>query len=303
MPASPLPENVLAVRARLGEGPVWDDHRQVLHWVDIYNRRVHTFDPATGQDDVIEVAALVSGLFIVDGQHLVLAQENGLSTLDLATAQTTPLVSIEADQPDNRLNDVRCDRQGRLWVGTMNNHDQPAANLYRYDLDGSLHVMETGLSISNGLGWSPDQTTFYLTDSPRQVIDAYTFDVASGQVSNRRTHVDLTHESFYPDGLTIDAEGCLWSAMWNGWCVIRFDPQGQEMMRVPLPVPLVTSCTFGGPHLTDLFITTASAGLSQAELGKSVAAGDLFCLSTDVKGLPSDRYALASSGSRTQLPE
>ena len=293
MPSLPTPENVLAVRARLGEGPVWDDRRQVLHWVDIYNRRVHTFDPATGQDDFIEVAALVSGLFIVDGRHLVLAQENGLSTLDLETAQTTPLVSIEADQPDNRLNDVRCDHQGRLWVGTMNNHDQPAANLYRYDLDGSLHVIETGLSISNGLGWSPDQKTFYLTDSPRQVIYAYNFDVASGQVSNRHSHVDLTHESFYPDGLTIDAEGCLWVAMWNGWCVIRFDPQGQEMMRVPLPVPLVTSCTFGGPSLTDLFITTASAGLSQTELGKSVAAGDLFCLSTDVKGLPSDRYALA----------
>ena len=292
MPSPLIPENVLAVRARLGEGPVWDDRRQVLHWVDIYNRRVHTFDPETRQDSFVEIASLVSGLFIVDGRHLVLAQENGLSTLDLETEQTNPLVAIEANQPDNRLNDVRCDRQGRLWVGTMNNHEKPAANLYRYDLDGSLHVMETGLSISNGLGWSPDQKTFYLTDSPRQVIYAYTFDAESGQVSNRHTQVDLTHESFYPDGLTIDAEGCIWVAMWNGWCVIRFDPQGQEMMRVPLPVSLVTSCTFGGPNLTDLFITTASAGLSQAELGQSVAAGDLFRLSTDVTGLPSDRYVL-----------
>ena len=295
MPSPLIPENVLAVRARLGEGPVWDDRRQVLHWVDIYNRRVHTFDPETRQDSFVEIASLVSGLFIVDGRHLVLAQENGLSTLDLETEQTNPLVAIEANQPDNRLNDVRCDRQGRLWVGTMNNHEKPAANLYRYDLDGSLHVMETGLSISNGLGWSPDQKTFYLTDSPRQIIYAYTFEAESGQVSNCHTHVDLTHESFYPDGRSIDAEGCIWVAMWNGGCVIRFDPQGKEMMRVPLPVPLVTSCTFGGPNLTDLFITTASAGLSQTELGQSVVAGDLFCLSTNVKGLPSDRYALVSS--------
>lgn len=278
------PENVLAVRARLGEGPLWNAERQVLHWVDIYNRRVHTFDPVSGKDTYIEVDTVVSGLFLEDEKHLILAQESGLTRLDLHNQTTTPLIKIEADRPNNRLNDVRVDYRGRRWVGTMNNDGKPYANLYRYDPDGSLHLMETNLSISNGLGWSPDQKIFYLTDSPQQVIYAYDFDMDAGTISDRRPLITLTGESFYPDGLTIDAEGCLWSAMWNGWCVIRFDPQGQEMRRVPLPVPLVTSCAFGGENLTDLFITTASAGLSQSELKQSFEAGDLFRLRTDVKG-------------------
>ncbi|MEM1251452.1 MAG: SMP-30/gluconolactonase/LRE family protein [Cyanobacteria bacterium P01_H01_bin.21] len=278
------PENILAIRARLGEGPIWNVDRQVLHWVDIYNRRVHTFDPVSGEDTYIEVDTVVSGLFLEDEMHLILAQENRLTRLNLQTRTTTPLVEIEVDRPNNRLNDVRADFQGRRWVGTMNNDGRPEANLYRYDPDGSLYLMETNLSISNGLGWSPDQKVFYLTDSPQQVIYAYDFNAIDGTICNRRPLITLTGESFYPDGLTIDAEGCLWSAMWNGWCVIRFDPQGQEMMRVPLPVPLVTSCTFGGENLTDLFITTASAGLSQSELKQSFEAGDLFCLRTDIKG-------------------
>ncbi|MEL6222661.1 MAG: SMP-30/gluconolactonase/LRE family protein [Cyanobacteria bacterium J06627_8] len=282
------PNNVLSARARLGEGPIWNMSRHVLHWVDIYNRRVHTFDPVSGKDTFIEVDTVVSGLFLEDDDHLILAQENGLTRLNLPSKTTEPVIAVEADRPNNRLNDVKADCHGRRWVGTMNNDEQPYANLYRCDPDDSLHLMETNLSISNGLGWSPDQKTFYLTDSPRQTIYAYDFDSEAGTICDRRPLVVLTGESFYPDGLTIDADGCIWSAMWNGWCVIRFDPEGQEMLRVPLPVPLVTSCTFGGDQLTDLFITTASAGLSQAELKKSFEAGDLFCLHTDIKGQPSN---------------
>jgi len=289
MPVEPTVQNVLSVRARLGEGPLWDAERQVLHWVDIYNRRVHTFDPATAADTFIELDTLVSGVFLGDCGHLILAQEHGLGQLNLTTKQVTPIVAIESDRPDNRLNDGRCDGQGRFWIGTMNNDEQPLANLYRYDRDGTLQQMETGLSVSNGLGWSPDGSRFYLTDTPRQIIYAYRFEAERGTISDRRPFIDLTHESFYPDGLTVDAAGCLWVAMWNGSCVIRFDPQGREMQRIPLPVPLVTACTFGGLHLTDLYITTASAGMSQAELKQYYQAGDLFCLSTDIQGLPSDR--------------
>ena len=287
------PQNVLAVRARLGEGPIWDDQRHVLHWVDIYNRRVHTFNPHTQEDTYTEVDTVVSGVFIVDGRHLVLAQENGLSVLDLATQKMTRLISIEGDKPDNRLNDVKCDRQGRLWIGTMNHDEQPEANLYRYDPDGTLQLMETGLSISNGLGWSPDQTTFYLTDTPCKTIYSYAFDAKTGQICDRRPFIQLTHEPFYPDGLAIDTEGCIWSAMWNGGCVIRFDPEGNEIGRVSLPVPLVTSCAFGGPDLADLYITTASAGMSQTELKQNYEAGDLFCLRTTTQGMMGDRWSFA----------
>ncbi|MEM7650021.1 MAG: SMP-30/gluconolactonase/LRE family protein [Cyanobacteria bacterium P01_A01_bin.70] len=291
MPFTPAPQNVSAVRARLGEGPIWDAQRQVLHWVDIYNRRVHTFDPATATDTLIEVDTVVSGLFLTAENSLILAQENGLGQLDLNTQQVTPLVEIEADLPNNRLNDGRCDSRGRLWIGTMNNDEQPQANLYRYDPRQGLQRMETALSISNGLGWSPDQQTFYLTDTPRKTIYAYRFEVENGTLSDRQPLIKLEQEPFYPDGLTIDAEGCIWSAMWNGGCVIRFDADGHEIRRVNLPVPLVTSCTFGGPELTDLYITTASAGMSQAELKQYYQAGDLFCVPTNVQGLPSDRYS------------
>jgi sugar lactone lactonase YvrE len=149
--------------------------------------------------------------------------------------------------------------------------------------------METGLSISNGLGWSPDNKTFYLTDSPIQTIFAYDFDLATGDIANRRVFADLTQESFYPDGLSIDVEGCLWVAMWDGWCIVRFDPEGQEMTRVPMPVQRPTSCTFGGQNLKSLYITTARTGLEDTALQKAPEAGDLFCLETKVAGLPTYR--------------
>ncbi|MEO1349784.1 MAG: SMP-30/gluconolactonase/LRE family protein [Cyanobacteria bacterium J06635_15] len=290
---SPAPiKNMLHARARLGEGPIWDDQQQRLFWVDIYNHRLHKFDLATHQDTFWEFEDLVTGLALIDAENLVLAQRDGLSQLHLPTQRLTFLIDLESDQPDNRLNDLKCDRRGRLWVGLMNNHEEPKAKLYRYDPDGSLRVMETELSISNGLGWSPDDTTFYLTDSPAQKIYAYDFDLDSGQIHDRRVLIDLTSESFFPDGLTIDAEGCIWSAMWDGWCVIRFDAQGKELMRVPMPVQRPTSCTFGGPDLKELWITSAAVGLNQSEIQKGFYAGDLFCVGTDVVGSPNHTFNL-----------
>lgn len=285
------PKNILQVRARLGEGPVWDAQQQQLYWVDIYNRRVHSFDPASGEDRFFELDTVVSALSLMDADRIIVAQRDGLGSLNLATGKVNPLVAIEADRPNNRLNDLKCDPRGRLWVGTMNHDDRPEANLYRYDLDGSLQQMETGLAISNGLGWSPDGGVFYLTDTPRRVIYAYDYDLTVGEISNRRPLIDLSHQAFHPDGLTVDAEGCIWSAMWNGGCVVRFDPEGREMLRVRLPVPLVTCCTFGGPDLSDLYITTASVGLSQKQIQASIYSGDVFWLPTEIRGLPAYPYS------------
>lgn len=282
--------NVLEARARLGEGPMWDSTKKLLYWIDIFNHRVHQFDPATGKDSFFDVGDVVGAIATAGTDRLIIALRHHLAFLNTKTGEVTPILEVEENLLNNRLNDGKCDPQGRFWFGSMSTIEKPEASLYRYDADGSLHLMETGLTISNGLGWSPDQKIFYLTDSPNQKIYAYDFNSTTGNITNRRIFVDLTHESFHPDGLTIDSQGNIWSAMWNGWCVIRFNPKGEEILRIKLPVPLVTSCTFGGEDLQTLYITTASVGLSQAEIDKSFYSGDLFALETDVTGLPSYNF-------------
>ncbi|BBD66695.1 SMP-30/gluconolaconase/LRE domain-containing protein [Nostoc commune NIES-4072] len=283
--------NVLEARARLGEGPIWDSTKNLLYWVDIYNHRVHQFNPATGENCFFDVGDVVGAIATAGADRLIMLLRHHLAFLNTQTGEVTPILEIEGDLPDNRFNDGKCDSQGRFWFGSMCSLEKPQASLYRYDNDGSLHVMETGLTISNGLGWSPDQKTFYLTDSPQQKIYAYDFNSITGNISNRRVFIDLTHESFHPDGLAIDSEGHIWSAMWDGWCVIRFNPKGEEILRIKLPVQVPTSCTFGGEDLQTLYITTASVGLSQAEIEKSFYSGDLFALQTDVAGLPNYSFS------------
>jgi sugar lactone lactonase YvrE len=289
------PRHVLHARARLGEGPCWDARAQRLYWVDIYNHRVHEFDPATGQDRFFDVGEVVGFLAPAGEGRLILGLRHRLAYLDTRSGAVTPSLEFET-RPHLRCNDGKCDAGGRLWFGSMSTAG-PEASLYRHDPDGSLQVMETGLTVSNGLGWSPDGTTFYLTDSPVQVIYAYDFDAERGRIADRRVLVDLRGQPFFPDGLTVDRDGCLWSAMWDGWCVIRFDPDGREMLRVPMPVQRPTCCAFGGPDLSTLFITTAAVGLSEEEIQRSFHSGDLYALAAPVTGSAAREF-----GARTARP-
>ncbi|MDZ8052660.1 MAG: SMP-30/gluconolactonase/LRE family protein [Aulosira sp. ZfuVER01] len=283
------PKNILEVRTRLGEGPCWHQDEQLLYWVDIYNHRVHQFNPATNAHKFFDVGEVVGCIAPAGTNRLIMAQRRRLAFLDTSNSKVTPILTIEDNEPDTRLNDGKCDAAGRFWFGSMNTSG-PKGCLYRYDPNGSLHKLETGLTISNGLGWSPDNNTFYLTDSPLKTIYAFDFDAETGSISNRRVFIDLNTESFYPDGLTIDGEGCIWSAMWDGWCIIRFDPSGKEMMRVIMPVQRPTCCTFGNADLMTLYITTASVGLSEAEIQNSFYSGDLFSLPTKISGLPTYHF-------------
>jgi sugar lactone lactonase YvrE len=201
----------------------------------------------------------------------------------------TTILNIELNDPSARFNDGKCDAAGRFWFGSKRTKEANSS-LYRYDPDGSLHVVLSGLTISNGPAWSPDESIFYLADSPLKTIYAFDFDKDSGSLSNRRVFVDLTAELFYPDGLTVDRDGCIWSAMWDGYCIIRFDPSGKEMMRVNMPVVRPTSCTFGGEDLTTLYITTASVGVSEEEIQNSFYSGDLFSLATSTSGFPAHHF-------------
>jgi sugar lactone lactonase YvrE len=287
------PKNVLDARARLGECPLWDAVDQKLFWVDVYNRRVHQFDPATGQNRYFDTGAVVSAVAHSAPDHLIIALRDSLAQMDIQTGEIKPLVQLDlSNRVDSRCNDGKCDPQGRFWIGTVSDTPGQAA-LYRYDPDGSLHLMETGLTISNGLGWSPDGSIFYLTDSFQHKIYAYDFNATTGSISNRRVLIDLSEESFEPDGLTIDTRGNIWSALWDGWAIACFTPTGKLIFRVNLPVPRPTNLTFGGPNLSDLYITSASVGLSQKEVQECYTAGDLFRLSTHSKGLPT--YAFGHS--------
>jgi sugar lactone lactonase YvrE len=283
-------EPVLSARARLGECPLWDPERKRLAWVDVYNHRVHLFDPETGADRYFETGDVVAAIALARGDRLLVGLRDRLAFLHLGSGEVEHICSIALGDPDTRLNDGKCDARGRFWVGSISKGPGAAA-LYRYDPEGALHVMETGLTISNGLGWSPDGKSFYLTDSPARKIYAYRFDLESGAIGDRRVLVDLGDEEVEPDGLAVDAAGHLWSALWNGWCIVCFDADGHELERRELPVQRPTSVTFGGQGLADLYVTSASVGLSQTEVQRGFRAGDLFRLSAGVRGLPTHRFA------------
>lgn len=286
------PEVVLPARARLGEGPAWDADAGVLWWVDIYNHRVHRFDPATGGDRAYEVGEVVTCAVPAAPGTLLLALRRDLALLDAATGRVERVATVLPERKGLRFNDGKCDARGRFWIGSMSAEEGGAA-LYRYDPDGEVRMMETGLTISNGVGWSPDGETFYLTDSPSKKIYAYRFDPEAGTLSGRRVFADLGSGDAFPDGLAVDAEGCVWSAQWDGGCVIRFDPDGREAERVRVPVRRPTSCAFGGVDGRDLYLTSASIGLGEEEIEEGFHAGDLFRLRAQAPGLPTIRFGAA----------
>jgi sugar lactone lactonase YvrE len=185
------------------------------------------------------------------------------------------------------------DRQGRFWAGTMNMVDsfRPDGALYRLDSDLTLHQMETGVSISNGTAWSPDNRTMYFTPTGDRLIWAYDFEPETGSISNRRVFAEFSEEDGLPDGHTVDSQGFLWSAFWGGWKVCRFDPDGKLEREIRIPSAQVTCPKFGGPNLDELYVTTAYSGLSEAERARQPEAGGLFRIQMDAKGLPEPEFA------------
>jgi sugar lactone lactonase YvrE len=283
-------EDVVTARARLGECPVWDPLRRTLVWTDVYNHWVHAFDPSAGEDSRFDAGDVVSAIALGGPDRLLLAVRDRLVHYDLLTCTMRQFATVPLTPRETRLNDGKCDAKGRFWIGSLSD-ELGAAALYRCDPDGRVQRMESGLTISNGLGWSPDDKTFYLTDSPKRIIYAYDFDLEAGTLGNRRVLVHLGDEPVEPDGLAVDREGRLWSALWNGWAVACFDPSGRELERIRLPVQRPTSPSFGGDALADLYVTSASVGLSQKEIERGFQAGDLFRIATQTTGLAEYSFA------------
>lgn len=286
-------ELVLDAKVLLGEGPWWNAGTQQLYWVDIEGNAFHVFDPATGNDRKIDVGQMIGCCVGRKSGGVVVALQNGFYGLNLETETLTPLVDPEAHLPENRFNDGKCDSRGRLWAGTTRvQHDEPSGFLYRLDADLSVNRKLDDVWISNGLAWSRDDKTMYYIDSPTSEVVSFDFDAATGEISNEQLVIEIPEGGGSPDGMTIDEEGMLWVALWDGWRVIRVNPESGEIIdEIRLPVARPTSCVFGGANLDELYITTASTRMPAEELAKQPLAGGIFRCKPGVRGLPAYEFA------------
>ncbi|MEV4894125.1 SMP-30/gluconolactonase/LRE family protein [Nonomuraea sp. NPDC055795] len=286
------PEVVPVPRASLGEGPRWDGHTGTLLWVDIPAGLVHRLDPADGSHEVTEVGRPVGVAVPRTGGGLALAVRDGFAVLrdgggprdehgvrDGRGLEVVAAVTA-GERPGNRMNDGACDRTGRFFAGTKAEDDTPGAGaLYRLDPGGRCERVLEGVSISNGIAWSPDERLLYYVDTPTGRVDVFDYDPASGRMAGRRVFAEIPRG--YPDGITVDAAGHVWVALWEGGAVLRLRPDGRLDLAVEVPAANVTSCAFGGPGLGELYITTAWDGR---------AGGELWRCRTPYTGLPANPY-------------
>jgi sugar lactone lactonase YvrE len=284
-------ELILDAQTELGEGPVWDPAASCLYFVDILRGRVHRYDPASQATRTYEVDRMVGAVAPSESGNLMLASHDGFARLDLSSGRVQLIAEVEADRPDQRMNDGKCDPAGRFWAGTMALDERGGAGaLYRLDPDLRVHTMLRHVSISNGLDWSSDGRTMYFIDSPTQSVDLFDFDLPTGAIANRRSLVRIGPVHGTPDGLTLDAEGCVWVTLWGGGEVRRYKPDGSLAAVVRIPTSYPTSCTFGGPDLRDLYITTATIKLSDEERTNQTGAGGLFRARPGPAGRPPNRF-------------
>jgi sugar lactone lactonase YvrE len=285
-------EHFLASQDSLGEGPLWNEDEQALYWVDIMGKRFHRLDTASGQHTTFNVGIPVCVLGFRQQGSIVMVVRDGFAFWNAQEQKLEYIARPLEHLTDVRFNDGAIDCAGRFWAGSMStNGDMNSGTLYRLDPDGSLHVMATSIGTSNGIGWNLDNTVMYHTDSPRRVIYAYDFDAASGSITNHRPFIQLADELPQPDGLAVDSEGYIWSAHWDGACVVRYTPDGRVDRTLRVPALHSSACCFGGPTLTDLYITSAQEGLTLEQLAQYPLSGDLFHYQSDVQGLPRHKFA------------
>jgi sugar lactone lactonase YvrE len=296
-----MPQSVERVPDKLaefGEGPIWDAKRQVLYWVDLNTQELHIYDPANDRDRAIDVGQRVNTVVPRRSGGVMLALHHGFASLDLETEQVEIVADPERDLPGNSFNDGKCDPAGRFWAGTWDivDYETDAGSLYRLDPDLSVHKMLEGVTCSNGIAWSLDAKTMYYIDSnwtlPEFRVDAFDYDLTTGEVDNRRVACHVPRELGLADGMTIDGEGMLWVAHVTGRnaALRRWDPvEGRVLQQVDVP-GFPTACAFGGPDLDQLYITTVREK-SPEELERYPLTGGLFRADVGVTGVPAFEFA------------
>jgi len=283
---------VLTAKMQIGEGPVWDAKNQRLLWVDIVGQELNVFNPTDGSNKTYKFPDIVTSATPRQAGGVLLTLRRSIALFDPATEKLEIIAEVEADMPGNRFNDGKTDRQGRHWAGTMGDVDwnHPIGNLYRIGADRKPVRMAEKICCSNGIGWSPDNKTMYFCESFAHVIHAYDFDASSGEIENRRPFTTVNTESF-PDGLTVDAEGFVWSAQPVFGRIVRYDPAGKMERIIELPVSRGTSVMFGGPNLDTLYVTTMRTTLDDAQLAQEPLAGCLLAIKPGVRGIAEAPFA------------
>ncbi|WP_137790272.1 SMP-30/gluconolactonase/LRE family protein [Bacillus sp. E(2018)] len=281
-------ELVLPAKASLGEGPCWDSEQSVLYWVSILDKKVNIYDPRSHQNKEIQLDQMVGTVVPRESGGLVVALQKGFYFLDLNTEELAPVVDPEHELPENRFNDGKCDPFGRFWAGTMSlSEEAKKGSLYCLDHDLHVEKKREHLTISNGLAWSPDQSYMYLIDTPTKKVTRFQYDLQTGHIQNATDVISFPEGVGAPDGMTIDEEGMLWIAHWGGAQVSRWNPEtGEQLSSIPIPSLNVTSCTFGGENMDELYVTTARKNTSAENLERFPEAGGLFKVRPGVKGIP-----------------
>ena len=278
----------------LGESPFWHPQENVLYWIDIPGKRLHRYDPSSVDHQCWDFETEPGSIAPLLGGGLLMAMRDGIFRFDVATSQRHLLAKAPYDGKDQRFNDGKADAQGRFWVGTIHEPRKPLGAFYRF-AQGRIEQVFDGVTVSNGLAWSPDGRTMYWSDTGPHRVFAFDFDVAEGTLSDRREFAsfpvkvpdqDLAIYRGRPDGAAVDVEGCYWSAMFEGGRVLRLSPEGKVLRDIELPVRCITMPCFGDADMKTLYLTTARANRPALELARQPWAGCVLRMRVDVAGLP-----------------
>jgi sugar lactone lactonase YvrE len=279
-------EVIVKAENTLGEGPLWHPIHRMLYWVDIEQQMVHGFDPQKKLHARWPVPKRVGTVAPARNGNLVVGLQGEIAELDLATGLVHTLAPLEADLPDNRCNDGKCDGAGRFWVGTMHLDCKPGTgSLYCIDNDLNISKVLGGLTIANGMGWSQDGSRMFFIDSADHAVKAFTFSEKHSSLADEETVLRFDNDDELPDGMCVDSAGHLWIGFWGGGRVGCYDPEtGEHLVDVKVPAPHVTSCCFGGADLKTLYITTARQGLTSQQLAEFPLSGSVFSFPTNIPG-------------------
>lgn len=284
-------KTVLRQNALLGECPVWDERQNHLYWVDILSGNLFRYDPRQDKNFVYDIGEHIGSFALREKDGAVLALKSGFAFYDFQSNRVERINNPESHLSGHRFNDGKCDPSGRFWAGTLSyDISKGAGSLYMLNSD-QVETKLQNLTIPNGMAWNSHRKTFYLIDSPDCKIYRFEYDNSSGKIANRSVLFEFAPSGSLPDGMTIDSDGYLWVALYNGYKVVRINPISAKIeFEIKLPVPKVTSCTFGGRDLNELYITTAREHMTEDEIAKAPLSGSLFKTELPFHGLKTDRF-------------